>query len=137
MNCKKIEILLSSLIDGEVNEKEKNTIKKHLDNCANCRQSLALLQNIKNSFATAERLEPQPFFETKIFSEIKNEQEIKPHLWLKKLVPAGVVVAVLIVLGLMKQLFLTNGKTDLTEVMLYEQHLTDNFEEEVIKIFYS
>ena len=74
MNCKKIKILLSSYIDGELTEKEENIVKEHIKICHLCSQEIEDLKKIKRLFSYKEKIKPTPFFETKLLNRIYKEK---------------------------------------------------------------
>jgi predicted anti-sigma-YlaC factor YlaD len=47
MNCEQIRILLSGMIDGELESGEKKTVSDHLVTCYACREEFARLKKLK------------------------------------------------------------------------------------------
>lgn len=71
MGCKKIKILLSAYVDKELSSDEKQLVDEHLKTCADCSAELKYLEQTKKMFSLWQKVEPQPFFETRLFSRIK------------------------------------------------------------------
>jgi predicted anti-sigma-YlaC factor YlaD len=57
MQCEEIRPLLMAYLDGEIEEKDKSEVEKHLSGCKNCRQeyqSFAKLKEVTNSMRFAD-----------------------------------------------------------------------------------
>ncbi len=74
MNCRKIKMLLSSYIDGELTKKEADIVKEHIKICHLCRQEIEDLKKIKRLFSYKEKIKLPPFFETRLFNRIYKEK---------------------------------------------------------------
>ncbi len=47
MNCEQAKILLSGLVDGELNLEEKKIVSDHIASCSDCRREYARLKKLK------------------------------------------------------------------------------------------
>lgn len=71
MNCKTCAAKLSEYIDNELNVEDTKKTKEHLDGCGSCQKELKQLVNIKKSFSNLPKMEPAPFFETRVIGRIR------------------------------------------------------------------
>lgn len=76
MNCKKIGILLSAYVDHELSKKEEEFVNEHLKICSGCLQELEYLRRTKKLFLYKEKVEPLPFFKTRLFSLIREKAPV-------------------------------------------------------------
>jgi len=99
MTCKDIEIRLMEYLDEALTEEEMNQVRKHLEGCAQCR---ALYHRILESWELAknDRIEPQPFFHTRVQQALENRRSAGVTQW-KKLARQALQPALFfVVLGL-------------------------------------
>jgi predicted anti-sigma-YlaC factor YlaD len=59
MDHEKIRELLSSYLDGELDEKEKHIVEKHLETCPQCRKELEELERFEEVMDKMELKEPK------------------------------------------------------------------------------
>jgi len=140
MSCEKFKILLSAYLDQEITEEEEEKLIEHLKKCADCARELEYLKGIKRVFLLKERKEPQEFFETRLFARIKDKRkEPMWHVYLpvsKKSILA-VLVFFLLIGGLLNyRNFLSQRRAEKTSDLLIDTELEENFEEELLEIYY-
>ncbi len=72
MNCKKWHDLIMCKLDGEISEKEKQTLSLHLDSCPECRRLHRDLEQIFSGLEEPERfnLNIDPRLERTIMNEV-------------------------------------------------------------------
>lgn len=70
--CKKIEKLLSSHLDNELDAGKTAIIKKHLDSCGNCSETLKTLEEIQELMRLKNPNEPPPFLQNRILSTLND-----------------------------------------------------------------
>jgi len=76
MNCKKIRVLLSALLDDELTAGEKELANEHLKTCPACRERLEGTERARKLFSFGGKLEPPPFFETGVLSRISERAPV-------------------------------------------------------------
>ena len=90
MNCKEIKTLLSVCLDNELKKDEENLVIEHLKTCKNCSLELDKFKQIQKLFSYKEKVEPAPFFETRLFNRIhKKEHAIGLSRVVKRIIYAG------------------------------------------------
>jgi len=140
MSCKKFKILLSAYLDQEIRKDEEEKLLEHLKKCVDCARELEYLKEIKKVFLLKERREPQEFFETRLFARIRNKR--KQLLWrayfpvFKKSIFV-VLIFFLLIVGLVNyKNFFYHRPTDIISDLLIDTQLEENFEEELLEIYY-
>lgn len=76
MNCKKIRKLLSAYVDHELTKEEEGFVLEHLKKCQGCFHELKYLERTKKLFAYKEKIEPKPFFETRLLNRLRKKAPI-------------------------------------------------------------
>lgn len=76
MDCKKIGILLSAYVDGEVTDKEKNLVENHLKVCEACRRTVSEFTGVHTLYQDMAVKEPLPGFRQRVTQRL----EKKPRL---------------------------------------------------------
>ncbi len=66
---------LSCFLDGEISEKERHYISRHLDSCMNCQKKAENLSKISHSLDLIEEAEASPYFMLKLKQKIKEREE--------------------------------------------------------------
>ncbi|MCP4151452.1 MAG: zf-HC2 domain-containing protein [bacterium] len=66
MNCKKVNILLSMLLDGETSAKEEAAVNTHLESCTQCRLEKERLESIHGFLAPPDPIEPLADFISRV-----------------------------------------------------------------------
>ena len=80
MKCQRIrEIILTDYLDGQLNEKQRSLLVRHLAKCQGCEKfSIYVMKNIAGVFANAERLTPSEIVWRRIKGNIEAERPNKP-----------------------------------------------------------
>ena len=80
MKCQRIrEIILTDYVDGQLNEKQKSLLGRHLTKCQRCEKfSIYAMKNIAGLFTNAERLVPSEIVWRRIKGSIEAEETNKP-----------------------------------------------------------
>ena len=80
MKCKKIrEIILTDYIDGQLNEKQRSSLGRHLAECKGCGKFfIYVMKNIAGLFTNTERLVPSEIVWRRIKGNIETEVANKP-----------------------------------------------------------
>ncbi len=71
MKCNKVKILLSAYVDGEVTEKEKQTVEAHLDICETCKTTMAEFSRLHTLYQGMEIQEAPPGFRQRVTQRIE------------------------------------------------------------------
>ena len=81
MRCKKIqELILTDYIDGQMEEKQKAPIEKHLDGCPECKEFYASAKKVSTDlFVNADRANPPEFVWQRLRDTILAERQKKPE----------------------------------------------------------
>jgi anti-sigma factor RsiW len=144
MKCNKIKIMLSAYFDGELKPEEEKTVIEHLKSCGSCAGELEYLKQTRKLFARTERIEPGPFFETRLFNRIEESRET---IWsplshfrvLRRLIPAFAAVAVIVLGVFIRGQFISRSvdKDLILTDMLYDSETEKNFKSELSEIYYN
>ena len=80
MKCKKIqEIILTDYLDGQLAERQRSLLSRHLAGCQGCKKfSIYVMKNIAGLFTNAERLIPSEIVWRRIKGSIEDEETNKP-----------------------------------------------------------
>ena len=80
MKCKKIqEIILTDYLDGQLAERQRSLLSRHLAGCQGCKKfSIYVMKNIAGLFTNAERLIPSEIVWRRIKGSIEAEETTKP-----------------------------------------------------------
>jgi len=90
--------LLSAYIDGELSQSEKKLIEEKIKSSLELQKELSDLKRLKElTSSSMERISDSPFFETRLFANLKSESRTKLNI--KKWLPISALT--LITLGLM------------------------------------
>ncbi|MFB0526133.1 MAG: anti-sigma factor [bacterium] len=140
MSCKKFRILLSAYLDQEITKDEEEELLEHLGKCADCTRELEHLKKIKKVFLLKKRKEPQEFFETRLLARIKDieKQPVSGAFFpvFKKSIIVALIFFLLIVGLLNYKNFFYHKLTGITSDVLIDRQLEENFEEELLEIYY-
>jgi len=106
MKCKRLRRKLVAYLDGELREKQKLLIKKHLSQCAECRKEADLLNESFCLLKGQEHLKPSEDFLANLWERIYSteEKQLLPqaifgrlvHLVLPAAVAAALIIGVLV-----------------------------------------
>jgi predicted anti-sigma-YlaC factor YlaD len=143
MNCKKIRILLSAYIDRELAGKEEESVNEHLKVCRDCSEELEYLKQTKKLFLYKEKVEPPPFFETRLFNRIDNAGAIQPSLRgyfnvVRKMIPVFLILSVIGIGIFVKEVVFLRATEEylFPADLLFSQEVEESFNEELIQIYY-
>jgi len=140
MCCKKFRILLSAYLDQEITKDEEKKLLNHLKTCADCARELEYLKQIKGIFLLKEKKEPEEFFETRLFTRIKDKR--KQPIWhayfpvFKKSILVVLIFFLLIVGWVNYKKFFYHRPTEIISDLLIDVEAEENFEEELLEIYY-
>jgi len=132
--------LLSAYLDQEITKEEEEKLLEHLKKCADCARELEYLKEIKKVLLLKERREPQEFFETKLFERIKDKS--KELMWraylpvFKKSILVFLMFFLLVAGLLNYRNFFYQRRTEVTSDLLIDTQWEENFEEELLEIYY-
>jgi len=140
MSCKKFKILLSAYLDQEIGKDEEEELLEHLETCSGCASELEYQKNIKRIFLLKERKEPEEFFETRLFTRITDKE--KQPIW-QAYLPAFkksifvVLIFILLIVGFLNyKKFFYQRRTEVISDLLIDTQGEENFEGEVLAIYY-
>jgi len=140
MSCKRFKILLSAYLDQEIGKDEEEELLEHLKTCSGCARELEYLKDIKRIFLLREKKEPEEFFETRLFTRIKDRE--KQPIWqvylpaFKKSIFVVLIFFFLIVGFLNYKKFFYQRRTEVISDLLTDTQVEENFEGEVLAIYY-
>jgi len=96
MKCKNIEIQLSDLIDGKLNEARQKEVNDHLERCPSCRVKLNKLQNYKLVVSKIENQDVPDNLRSSIWKSIENDKKEGVSVKSRTIKPAqGISIATL------------------------------------------
>lgn len=112
MRCSKRK-LISSYIDGELNEDKRSLLESHLNGCRECAGELEELQKIHALFADAEAFKAPYGFSTRVLANIRKKETRRfggfVHILAKS--AEGFAVLLLIFVGIILGSFLSKTLT--------------------------
>ncbi|MDH7602343.1 MAG: zf-HC2 domain-containing protein [Armatimonadota bacterium] len=74
MECRKVNELLSALVDGALDQKMAAAIEDHLSHCSDCSREMRIMQNLVQAAGEIEFVEPPQDLAHKIMSAVHMEQ---------------------------------------------------------------
>jgi len=100
MKCKGIRRKLVAYLDGELEEKQKLSIKEHLTKCGECKKEADLLNKSFYLLKDQQRLKPSQDFEANLWERIYSleKRQLLPQAIFGRLVHAALPAAVAAVL---------------------------------------
>ncbi len=100
MKCKRLRRKLVAYLDGELEEKQKLSIKEHLTKCRECKKEADLLNKSFCLLKDQQRLKPSQGFEASLRERIYSteEKQLLPQAIFGRLVHAALPAAVAAVL---------------------------------------
>jgi predicted anti-sigma-YlaC factor YlaD len=81
MNHKILQLLVSSYVDGEVNESEKAEVHSHLEVCSECRQFIQQAHLIRNDIALLGEVKLVNYFAERVAHSVDKRDE-QTNEWL-------------------------------------------------------
>ncbi len=94
MTCKEMETRLAGLIDGALDEGERERVEAHLKSCEGCRRAL---EELKASDALVKRLEvaePPPWLKTRVMARVREETQGRQSVLRKLFFPLHIKVPI-------------------------------------------
>ena len=73
MKCKNFKEMISLYLDDKLSSEKTETLKKHLQICAQCKQEYTVLKNIKNILSRVDKKELSSSFSDSVMDKIKNK----------------------------------------------------------------
>ena len=99
MNCKEINQLLSAYADGELSDELRDTVNKHIDRCAVCKELLTEQVKLHEQVLAISKTPALPDMESSIMSAIRNSgTQKKSRRWVRPVLVAAPVVLALAIL---------------------------------------
>jgi len=117
---------ISAFVDGELNERQKAELLKHLEDCPQCKKALEDYRALREKFARAKFPEISPSFEEKVLMRIKQKPILRKFA---PVLPFAVAFALLLI-----GLFL-RGKYHPSDVLLSDEEVVV-MEEELFESFW-
>lgn len=101
IKCAKVKAMLSSFIDGELNDNMKFEIEAHLAHCPDCETELKMLIADTELLRAVIAPEISPYFLTKAVARIREIKREREPVWVGRFVwQAGAAALVLLGIGL-------------------------------------
>lgn len=157
MSCEKYQKLISDWLDGNINQREKEKLAKHLKTCKLCRtyhEELKIINHQAKNLPEPEYLpEYWASFEENLKRKLEQiagtEQGGKKSIWFSLPVPAGALAGILLGVAIFFAIFfLKNGQNqdlqlammlsyeesylNLSQVMAEDETLAKNFNDELV-----
>jgi len=104
MKHKEIHKKLLQYIHAELPYEENIKVKRHLQQCNQCRKDVQLLYSIWNSPQSINRVQPSPFLWNKISAQLVNKNQREPLIYKSKIfvlqTSRPALVAAIVIMGL-------------------------------------
>ena len=95
MNCSQIQQQMDDYLDGELTEKARGQVDRHLGECLACRREYESLRSLVDKAGELDpEIQPSRDFWPAILARIGKSRSLEPSWWLQ-LAAAGLVLAVL------------------------------------------
>jgi hypothetical protein len=75
MNHKKLQILVSSSVDGEVSESERTQVLSHLESCSDCRRFMEQAKRMHSEIASLGEVRLPSSFPSRILDSVEKRDE--------------------------------------------------------------
>lgn len=108
MNCRKVEILISKSLDGNLSVGDAEALDIHLKGCGRCRERQAEYKLLMTSFQKIAQEEPRPYFVQRVEAGIKDLDFAHPFLAWKRWGVATLSLSMLFIGLLVGGIFLSN-----------------------------
>jgi anti-sigma factor RsiW len=101
MRCSEVKRLLSSYIDEELLEGERESLEIHLKDCRECSAKFDEIRNLHHLFARTERFNAPYGFSTRVMANLAGQQS-KKGLFIPLFIKFGeaLLIAAVIILGI-------------------------------------
>ena len=133
MNCKTIKKMIPLYLDGQLELKETQIVKKHLEECLGCREEVEAFQKSWAVLGQLETIEPEPGFIGRFWTRLSQERSWQEKLadsfregfLRKRLVPAlATACLIVIVASVTAGHYSRTRQTDQMIARLSEEDLT-------------
>ena len=94
MTCKEMETRLAGLIDGALDEGERERVEAHLTSCEGCRRALAELEASDALVKRLEEVEPPPWLKTRVMARVREEAQGRQSVLRKLFFPLHIKVPI-------------------------------------------
>jgi anti-sigma factor RsiW len=75
MNCKEVNKILISFLDGELNEAAQNSLQEHLNDCNECKKNLLQLEKIYSTIEIEKKeFSPNPYMAQKVWNKMQSSE---------------------------------------------------------------
>ena len=97
MNCEEALVLISGYLDGTNADAEMAQLRTHLEDCADCRQTLQTLKELERGMISLKEESPADL-KTSVMEQIR--MEAKPTRYLRRWLPVAAAAALVFAVGL-------------------------------------
>ena len=97
MNCEEALVLISGYLDGTNTDAEMAQLRTHLEDCADCRQTLQTLKELEQGLVSLKE-EPPAGLKASVMEQIR--MEAKPTRRLRRWMPVAAAAALVFAVGL-------------------------------------
>lgn len=94
MTCKEMETRLAGLIDGALDEGERERVEAHLKSCESCRRALAELEASDALVKRLDEVEPPPWLKTRVMARVREEAQGRQSVLRKLFFPLHIKVPI-------------------------------------------
>jgi len=109
MNCTEIQNLISAYLDGELQPKEAQGVRDHLQGCESCQKEFQSLAKTWEMLDEWKDIEPQPGYVSRFWTQASLQspwherffKDVQEGLTKRRLVPALMTACVIIIVGLL------------------------------------
>ena len=74
MTCSQVKKKLNAYLDGEISEKEQQSISEHITSCASCQQELEALKIVSQTLTDVDDVEVTPYFRMHLKNRLRDER---------------------------------------------------------------
>ncbi len=136
MDCKTVHTDLIFYLDNELPEERLVIVRKHLEECADCRNFLHLLREEMQLIETEKNPEVSPFFFTRLSARLEEKPENQPHSILIQLVQP-VFFSLILITAIYGGIHLGSyaSSTPVDQPAVRTVQMMDDFEAEPIESF--
>ncbi len=94
MTCKEMETRLAGLIDGALDEGDRERVEAHLKSCEGCRKALEELKASDALVKRLEEVEPPPWLKTRVMARVREEAQGRQSVFRKLFFPLYIKVPI-------------------------------------------
>lgn len=99
MRCSKVKKLISSYIDDEISQKERELIELHARKCGSCAAAIEEIRKVHDLFVQAERFSAPYGFSTKVMANVTERNDGK-FSWILLSAKLAEMVVLLMIVGM-------------------------------------